>query len=29
MQRLDAEIPRDPWDVPLHGFASPGGLEYF
>ena len=29
MQRLDTEIPRDPWDVPLHGFASPDGLEYF
>ena len=29
MQRLDAEIPTDPWDVPLHGFASPDGLEYF
>jgi 5-formyltetrahydrofolate cyclo-ligase len=29
IQRLDTEIPRDPWDVPLHGFASPDGLEYF
>ena len=29
MQRLEAEIPQDPWDVPLHGFASPDGLEYF
>jgi 5-formyltetrahydrofolate cyclo-ligase len=29
MQRLQTEIPRDPWDVPLHGFASPDGVEYF
>jgi 5-formyltetrahydrofolate cyclo-ligase len=29
MQRLDTIIPADPWDVPLHGFASPDGLEYF
>ena len=29
MQRLDAEIPHDPWDVPLHAFASPDGLEEF
>jgi 5-formyltetrahydrofolate cyclo-ligase len=29
MQRLGTEIPGDPWDVPLHGFASPDGLEYF
>ncbi|MCH8615152.1 5-formyltetrahydrofolate cyclo-ligase [Sphingomonas sp. SM33] len=29
MQMLPTEIPRDPWDVPLHGFASPDGVEYF
>jgi 5-formyltetrahydrofolate cyclo-ligase len=29
MQRLDTVIPRDPWDVPLHGFASPDGFEEF
>lgn len=29
MQRLEAQIPQDPWDVPLHGFASPDCLEYF
>jgi 5-formyltetrahydrofolate cyclo-ligase len=29
MQMLETEIPSDPWDVPLHGFASPDGLEYF
>ncbi|HUE78074.1 MAG TPA: 5-formyltetrahydrofolate cyclo-ligase [Sphingomicrobium sp.] len=29
LQRLSAEIPRDPWDVPLHGFASPEGVEWF
>ena len=29
MQRLDAEIPQDPWDVPLHGFATPSGVEYY
>lgn len=28
-QRLAAEIPADPWDVPLDGFASPDGLEIF
>ena len=27
LQRIDEEIPRDPWDVPLDGFASPDGLE--
>lgn len=27
VQRLDAEIEADPWDVPLDGFASPDGLE--
>jgi 5-formyltetrahydrofolate cyclo-ligase len=29
MQRLTEEIPGDAWDVPLHGFASPDGLELF
>ena len=27
VQRISDEIPRDPWDVPLDGFASPEGLE--
>ena len=29
VQQLDGEIPTDPWDVPLDGFASPEGLEMF
>jgi hypothetical protein len=29
MQRLTETIPADDWDVPLDGFASPGGLELF
>jgi 5-formyltetrahydrofolate cyclo-ligase len=29
MQRIETLIPHDPWDVPLHGFASPEGLEWF
>lgn len=29
MQRLTETIPGDAWDVPLHGFASPEGLELF
>ena len=29
VQKLDSEIPVDPWDVPLDGFASPEGLEMF
>jgi 5-formyltetrahydrofolate cyclo-ligase len=29
MQRLTETIPGDEWDVPLHGFASPDGLELF
>jgi 5-formyltetrahydrofolate cyclo-ligase len=29
MQRLSEVIPSDEWDVPLHGFASPEGLELF
>ena len=27
VQRIDEEIPRDPWDVPMDAFASPEGLE--
>jgi 5-formyltetrahydrofolate cyclo-ligase len=29
LQRLSEEIPRDPWDVPMDGFASPDGVERF
>ena len=29
VQRLIGEIPTDPWDVALDGFASPEGLEMF
>jgi 5-formyltetrahydrofolate cyclo-ligase len=29
IQRLKDEIPRDPWDVPMDGFASPEGVEWF
>jgi 5-formyltetrahydrofolate cyclo-ligase len=29
VQRLDEEIPAEPWDVPLDGFASPEGVEMF
>jgi 5-formyltetrahydrofolate cyclo-ligase len=29
MQLLTETIPSDAWDVPLHGFASPKGLELF
>jgi len=29
LQRLSEDIPRDPWDVPLDGFASPERVEYF
>ena len=29
MQRIDGDLPDDPWDVPLDGFASPEGLEMF
>ena len=29
VQMLDQEIPADPWDLPLDGFASPDGLEMF
>ena len=28
MQRIET-IPADPWDIPLDGFASPDGLEWF
>jgi 5-formyltetrahydrofolate cyclo-ligase len=29
IQRIDEAIGREEWDVPLHGFASPEGVEYF
>ena len=29
MQRLTETIPADEWDIPLHAFASPDGLEIF
>ena len=29
VQMLDNEIPADPWDLPLDGFASPDGLVMF
>jgi 5-formyltetrahydrofolate cyclo-ligase len=29
LQRLTETIPADPWDVPLHAFASPDGVEWF
>jgi 5-formyltetrahydrofolate cyclo-ligase len=29
LQRITEEIPADPWDVPLHAFASPDGVEEF
>ena len=29
LQRLADTIPADEWDVPLHGFASPDGVEWF
>jgi 5-formyltetrahydrofolate cyclo-ligase len=29
LQRLEEEIPRDPWDVKMDGFASPEGVEWF
>ena len=29
IQRLADTIPRDEWDVPLDGFASPDGVEWF
>ena len=29
VQKLQAEIPKDSWDIALDGFASPAGPEYF
>jgi 5-formyltetrahydrofolate cyclo-ligase len=29
LQRLEDTIPADDWDIPLNGFASPEGLEWF
>ena len=29
IQRLTEAIPADEWDVPLHAFASPDGIEWF
>ena len=29
VQRLSEAIPADEWDIPLDGFASPDGLEWF
>lgn len=29
VQKVEAVIPAEPWDVPLDGFASPAGLEMF
>jgi 5-formyltetrahydrofolate cyclo-ligase len=29
LQRLNAQIPADAWDVPLQAFASPDGVEWF
>jgi 5-formyltetrahydrofolate cyclo-ligase len=29
LQRLPETIPTEPWDVPLDGFASPEGVEWF
>ena len=29
IQRLADDLPRDPWDVPMDGFASPDNLEWF
>ena len=29
LQRIGEDIPRDPWDVPMDGFASPEGVEWF
>lgn len=29
VQRINELIDREEWDVPLHGFASPDGVEYF
>jgi 5-formyltetrahydrofolate cyclo-ligase len=29
IQRLTDTIPTDDWDIPLHAFGSPGGVEWF
>lgn len=29
VQKVEEQIPAEPWDVPLDGFASPAGLEMF
>jgi 5-formyltetrahydrofolate cyclo-ligase len=29
LQRLSEDIPHDPWDIPLDGFATPEGIELF
>ena len=29
VQRLEAPLPSEPWDIALDGFASPSGLEMF
>jgi 5-formyltetrahydrofolate cyclo-ligase len=29
LQRLSIDIPNDPWDVPLDGFAAPDRLDWF
>jgi 5-formyltetrahydrofolate cyclo-ligase len=29
IQRLNDDLPRDPWDVQMDGFASPDSLEWF
>ena len=29
VQKVEATIPAEPWDVPLDGFASPAGVEMF
>lgn len=29
VQKVEATIPAEPWDVPLDGFASPAGLDMF
>ena len=29
LQRLNDEIPHDPWDVAMHGFACPDRVEWF
>ena len=29
VQRLERDLPTEPWDVPLHVFCSPRGIEFF